>query len=64
MADFEDALSPTWSNVVQGHLALRQAVTRTLERKLADGKLYRNSTHAGSRYQSGLLFFVLWEFFL
>src|SRR5205823_3837126 len=30
MADFEDALSPTWSNVVQGHLNLKEAVRRTL----------------------------------
>ena len=30
MADFEDALSPTWSNVVSGHWAVSQAVRRTL----------------------------------
>ena len=30
MADFEDALSPTWANVVGGQLAVRQAVRRTL----------------------------------
>jgi len=30
MADFEDALSPTWSNVVTGHWAVSQAVRRTL----------------------------------
>ena len=30
MADFEDALSPTWDNVVTGHWAVAQAVRRTL----------------------------------
>jgi malate synthase len=31
MADLEDALSPTWANVVGGQAALRRAVRRTLE---------------------------------
>ncbi|MFZ5670721.1 MAG: malate synthase A [Pseudomonadota bacterium] len=30
MADFEDALSPTWANVVGGQRALREAIARTL----------------------------------
>ena len=30
MADFEDALSPTWSNVVAGHWAVGEAVRRRL----------------------------------
>ncbi|HEX2141575.1 MAG TPA: malate synthase A [Candidatus Limnocylindria bacterium] len=30
MADFEDALSPTWYNVVNGQWAVREAVRRTL----------------------------------
>jgi malate synthase len=30
MCDFEDALSPTWANVVTGHWAVSQAVRRTL----------------------------------
>jgi malate synthase len=30
MADFEDALSPTWTNVVTGQWAVREAVRRTL----------------------------------
>ena len=29
MCDFEDALSPTWSNVVTGHWAVGEAVRRT-----------------------------------
>ncbi|NJK31357.1 MAG: malate synthase A [Deltaproteobacteria bacterium] len=31
MADFEDASSPTWANMIAGQLALYQAVRRTLE---------------------------------
>ena len=30
MCDFEDALSPTWENIVTGHWAVGQAVRRTL----------------------------------
>ena len=31
MADFEDSLSPTWHNVVEGQVHLRDAVRRTIE---------------------------------
>jgi len=41
MADFEDSLSPTWSNVVGGQLAVRAAVRGTLTFDSADGKAYR-----------------------
>jgi malate synthase len=30
MADFEDANSPTWENMIQGHLNLRDAIERTI----------------------------------
>lgn len=30
MADFEDSMSPTWSNIVQGHSSVRDAVRGTL----------------------------------
>ena len=30
MADFEDATSPTWSNLIEGHVNLRDAVRRTI----------------------------------
>jgi len=40
MADFEDANSPTWSNVVQGHLNVRDAVRRELSLDTPD-KSYR-----------------------
>jgi malate synthase len=41
MADLEDALSPTWPNVVGGQLAIRDAVRRRLTFDQADGKSYR-----------------------
>jgi malate synthase len=40
MADFEDALSPTWANVVTGQWAVSQAVRRTLTFQ-TDEKAYR-----------------------
>jgi malate synthase len=41
MADLEDALSPTWQNIVEGQAHLQDAVRRTLELRQADGKHYR-----------------------
>ncbi len=41
MADFEDALSPTWANVVQGQKNLMDAVRRTIEYTSPEGKHYR-----------------------
>src|SRR5947209_16766751 len=41
MADFEDALSPTWANVIQGQANLQDAVRRTLEDASPDGRRYR-----------------------
>ena len=35
MADFEDALSPTWQNVVEGQRNLADAVRRTIELETA-----------------------------
>jgi malate synthase len=40
MADFEDANSPTWANVVQGHANVRDAVRRELTLDMG-GKSYR-----------------------
>lgn len=40
MADLEDALSPTWENIVLGQAALKDAVRRTLGFRSADGKEY------------------------
>jgi malate synthase len=40
MADFEDSLSPTWQNVVEGQANLQDAVRRSLEFTSDDGKHY------------------------
>ena len=41
MADFEDALSPPWANVVGGQANCYDAVRRTLEHTSPEGKHYR-----------------------
>ena len=41
MADLEDALSPTWANVIGGQAALQDAVRRTLTFQSPEGKAYR-----------------------
>jgi malate synthase len=41
MADLEDALSPTWANVVEGQINLREAVRATLAFTSPEGKEYR-----------------------
>lgn len=40
MADFEDANSPTWSNMIEGQANLKEAVTKKLSFKNAEGKQY------------------------
>lgn len=41
MADFEDSLSPTWSNVIEGQINLQDAVRRKLDFTSPEGKQYR-----------------------
>jgi malate synthase len=41
MADFEDSLSPTWENVVEGQANLIDAVRRQLDYRSPEGKEYR-----------------------
>jgi malate synthase len=41
MADCEDALSPTWENVVQGQINLKEGVRRTLVFTSPEGKPYQ-----------------------
>lgn len=41
MADFEDSLSPTWNNVLEGHVALQAALRRELQFQNEQGKVYR-----------------------
>ncbi|MHB2037140.1 MAG: malate synthase A, partial [Nitrososphaerales archaeon] len=40
MADFEDAQSPSWQNVVQGQLNLRDAIRRQISYRSPEGKEY------------------------
>ncbi|WP_045742886.1 malate synthase A [Actinoplanes rectilineatus] len=40
MADFEDATSPTWENVILGQVNLRDALDGTLDFTAADGRIY------------------------
>jgi len=40
MADFEDSNTPSWENVIQGQVNLRDAVRRTIEFTNPDGKRY------------------------
>jgi malate synthase len=41
MADFEDANTPTWGNMVQGQVNLVDAIERTIEYRSPDGRVYR-----------------------
>jgi malate synthase len=41
MADFEDANSPTWENVISGQVNLIDAIARTIEHTSPEGKVYR-----------------------
>lgn len=40
MADFEDANAPTWENMVQGQINLRDAIKRTIRYTSPEGKSY------------------------
>jgi malate synthase len=41
MADFEDANAPTWNNMVDGHINLRDAIRRMITFTSPEGKEYR-----------------------
>ena len=41
MADFEDANAPTWDNMIEGQINLRDAVNRTVSFTSPEGKVYR-----------------------
>src|SRR5438105_12008250 len=40
MADFEDANSPTWQNMIEGQISLRDAIRRTISFRSPEGKGY------------------------
>ncbi len=44
LADFEDATSPTWHNVISGQLNLRDALDRTIDFTSPEGKRYALGT--------------------
>jgi malate synthase len=47
MADFEDSNAPTWANMIEGQINLRDAVRRTITFQSPEGKSYRlNDTTA------------------
>ena len=47
MADLEDSMTPTWHNVIDGQINLRDAVNRTIKHINPDGKTYHlNETTA------------------
>src|SRR6267154_1149194 len=41
MADFEDATAPTWENLLDGHVNLRDAIRRTITFSSPEGKKYQ-----------------------
>ena len=41
MADFEDATSPSWQNLIEGQMNLKDAVNRTITFQNPDGREYR-----------------------
>jgi malate synthase len=41
MADFEDALSPTWENVIDGQVNCSDSIRRTIEFHNPDGRVYK-----------------------
>jgi malate synthase len=40
LADFEDSITPTWENLIQGQINLRDAVRRTIDFTSPEGKRY------------------------
>jgi malate synthase len=40
MTDFEDSNTPTWENLIQGQINLRDAIRRTIDFESAEGKKY------------------------
>ena len=52
MADLEDALSPTWANVVGGQAAIADATRGTLTFDSPEGKAYRLGRQASARRSS------------
>lgn len=48
MADFEDALSPTWENLIQGQINVRDAANRSIAYIGPTGKIYTLNPHTAT----------------
>src|SRR2546428_5649267 len=48
MADFEDANSPTWANLVEGQVNLIDAIERRIDFTSPEGKEYRLAEKVGT----------------
>ncbi|MBX2990874.1 MAG: malate synthase A [Bacteroidetes bacterium] len=48
MADFEDANSPTWENIMNGHRNLRDAIDRSITFTSPDGRKYKLNDHVAT----------------
>ena len=44
MADFEDSNAPTWSNMIEGQINLRDAIRRSISFSSPEGKQYQLNT--------------------
>ena len=60
MADFEDALSPTWANVIDGQINCSDAIRRTIEFHNPDGRVY-GSTMRSPRCSSARAVGIWWK---
>ena len=45
MADFEDSTAPTWKNIIEGQINLRDAVNKSISHTSATGKIYELKNH-------------------
>ena len=50
MGDFEDANTPTWENLIEGQINLRDAIRRTISFTSPDGKEYRLSERVATLF--------------
>ncbi|HET8608431.1 MAG TPA: malate synthase A [Burkholderiales bacterium] len=48
MADFEDSNAPTWENMIEGQINLRDAVNRTITFSAGGSKTYRLNNHTAT----------------
>jgi malate synthase len=49
MADFEDSTAPTWQNLVNGQVNLRDAIKRSIDFVASNGKEYKLEDEVASK---------------